>query len=312
MPQIQTVNTYAEAPNRAQENLEKLFSNLSEEYGEKQARRELDPIWEEYTTGRKDFRETAGAIQKSSLRPKKRAAALEELQGIEKTQNDMLKARSSQAKANLQKESEFDKKLAAKGAEAAVNLEEQIPKYRDSLTNLDYIEKLAKKELRGVSGYAKSLFNSKSAKEVENLSAASLDSIIKTFNPAGTLPTAKLNWIRDTFAVKASDRISNIEGKINAQRILGNQTLKRAEDRLALLKEYKGNIPAKVSQQFDLETQQDNDAIADELAFKIKLDESDGDVIEGMYDQNGEKLGPIPKDEAKKLFEAGLITNEPK
>lgn len=211
-----------------------------------------------------------------------------------------------------QKMDAFDKGLQNEGAKDAAALRKKIPEYNDIITNLDEVYDIADKHLRGVTGYAKGLVGSESASKVENLSASTLGGIIKTFNPAGTLPTAKLNWIRDTFAIKATDNLSRIKGKVDALKTITYQNKARDEERLRLLTKYKGLIPPEEEKAFDEQTYQLNNVISDQLAFEMKLkDLKEDDLVEGMLDKNGKKLKGIPKKEAIKLFEQGLITNVP-
>ncbi len=164
----------------------------------------------------------------------------------------------------------FEQSLAGEAAKEVPKLEQTIAKGSDTIANIDRIEKLAKNELSGAKGFLKSWLNTESAAELNTLGATNLDTVIKLFNPAGTLPTAKLNWIRDTFSVKAGDYTSTIIGKLNTQRIIANQSLERSKDRLRLLKEYHGNIPENVSQQFDQETGDLLDIMKEEYAPKKK------------------------------------------
>lgn len=214
-------------------------------------------------------------------------------------------------------EQSYRNKNATLAATEAAKLRETIAKNRDVVTNLNEIEKQVAENLQGVKGWVKGKIGTESAKIVENLSAASLDGIIKLFNPAGTLPTAKLNWIRETFAIKATDLDTEIKGKVKAMRILATQAIERAELRLKIIEKYHGNPPPEF-QNFDQETENLLDTTTDELAFEEKLKESQkSGVMKDMYvaDRNskrfGQKIASLPIAEAKKLYEEGKITNVP-
>ena len=171
--------------------------------------------------------------------------------------------------------SQFQKTLQAEGAKKVVKLEDEIPKSKDALKNIDRVVELSEKHLRGLTGYAKSFFNTEAAAEVRNLSATNLDTVIKLFNPAGTLPTAKLNWIKDTFSVSPSDNISSIRGKTNVQKIIAEQALGRAQEKLKLLKRYEGNIPLEEDAKFDKDTENLLDVLQEQLEPKEKKDLSE-------------------------------------
>ncbi len=117
--------------------------------------------------------------------------------------------------------------------------------------------------------------NTEAAAEVKNLSATNLDTVIKLFNPAGTLPTAKLNWIKDTFAVSPYDNLSTIRGKVNVQKIISQQALGRAEEKLRLLKQYEGVIPPEVDSKFEKDTENLLDVLQEQLEPKEKKDFSE-------------------------------------
>lgn len=312
MPNITTVNTARDKPEPT--GVETFFSNLAKVYNDSLDDDKIGKITEQFNQSQKNENDAWNyytEIQKSGASPSKQVAALNSFNEMQKTTNENRKTLNAQN--GPQKVSKFTERRQVKGADELSDIEKEIPVLQDSLTNLDTIEKTFEKELTGLTGYGKAAFNSKSAKLVENLSASSLDSIIKKFNPAGTLPTAKLNWIKDTFAVKAGDRVGTMKGKVEAQRILMKQALKRHQEKAKLLDQYQGDIPHDVRKEFDNETLLQNDVIADQAAFKIKLkDAEDSGVVEGMYDQQGAELDPIPVEEAKKLFAEGLITNEPK
>ncbi len=145
----------------------------------------------------------------------------------------------------------FEETIAVEAAKEVPKLEKEIIKADDVLSNIERIQELSDKQLGGPLGYVKAALNTESASELTTLGATNLDTVIKLFNPAGTLPTAKLNWIRNTFSVSPWDNQSTITGKLNTQRLITEQGKKRAQERVALLKQYKGNIPTEVATRFD-------------------------------------------------------------
>jgi hypothetical protein len=157
-------------------------------------------------------------------------------------------------------------KLAENAAKEIPELEKVIAKGRDTLTNIADIRSIANNELKGPKGYVKAALNTESASKVSTLSATNLDTIIKLFNPAGTLPQAKLQWIRQAFAISPWDNASTIEGKLKTQEIITNQSIDRAQERKKLLRQYAGDIPEDVVKEFDKETGNIIDALKDELA----------------------------------------------
>ena len=209
--------------------------------------------------------------------------------------------------------SEFEKTLEREEAKKLVKLEEDIPKAKDALANLDRIDELATKELSGIKGYGKALFNTESAKEMENLSFTSIEPIVKLFNPVGPIPVAKLEMIRNQFQAHPSDLSTTIRGKNAALRRIGQQAVARAEQRASLIRKYKGQPPPEEISNFDRESSHLQDVLVDQETFNIKFEKAkDDDLIEGLYSaKDGRKLKPIPKKEAKKLYEQGLITNVP-
>ena len=148
----------------------------------------------------------------------------------------------------------YEETIAVENAKEVPKLEQSIAKGSDILSNIKTIEDLATNNLSGIPGYVKAGFNTEAAAQLTTLGATNLDTVIKLFNPAGTLPTAKLNWIRDTFSVSPWENLSTIKGKLNTQKIIANQSIARAKERLALIKKYHGNIPDNVEQKFDEDT----------------------------------------------------------
>lgn len=307
MPTPRVINTTRDEPEAP--GINQFFSHIQKAYAEKNDNDTVGRILKESSKNYDDVNYLRIAHQKlaeSNIPPSRRLQEIQNLGEIEKS----IAART---KATQEKMSDFDKTLQKESAKEAAKLQSKIPEYDDIITNLDEIESIAEKNLKGPVGYAKGVIGTESSRRVENLSASTLSGVIKTFNPAGTLPTQKLNWLRDTFAVNGKENLSSMKGKIGALKTLTKQSKARDEKKLMLMKQYKGLIPAEVEQKFNQETSDQNDAVADELAFKMKVqDLKDDESVSGLYDANtGEKLTPIPKKEAIELFSQGLITNVP-
>lgn len=132
------------------------------------------------------------------------------------------------------------------------------------------------------------------------------------FNPVGPIPVQKLKIIQNQFQINPSDLKSTAKGKIAALRTVTTQALNRAKQRSALIRKYQGAVPPEELQKFDQESAQLQDVLFDQSAFNIKMKEAkDDDLVEGFYSKDGKKLKPIPKKEAQKLYDQGVITNVP-
>lgn len=310
MPQVQVIDTTERSPDPT--SVEKFFTRLGQQYKEREDQTQIGKIIDEYKQNREDanaWEDLQLGLEKSTISPTKR---LETQKNLNEMKKIIIQKDKSLNKQVTEKKDAFDTELQKKGAAEVTELEKKIPAYNNTLSDIDEMERLSKEYLGGVKGYIKGAFGTQSARELDTLGASALDPIIKKFNPAGTLPTAKLNWIRQTFSPSAAENPSGRQGKINNLRRFTKQAKKKDEERLRLLKEYRGLIPADVAKQFDEAEAAENEALADELSFEDKIrDLKPDDLVEGMYDQKGEKLGPIPKKEAVKLFEQGLITNVP-
>jgi hypothetical protein len=138
----------------------------------------------------------------------------------------------------------------------------QTAKSRDALKNISRMENLSKK-LTGVTGYGKALIGSSDASEFDALGLASIEPVLKIFNPVGAIPTQKINLIKDKFSPKATDRQPIIEGKLRALKAFNEQALARAQERMSLIDQHKGNPPPQELEKFDQETETLADAMLD-------------------------------------------------
>jgi len=164
--------------------------------------------------------------------------------------------------------SEFDKIVGKKSAEAYFQAKQEIPKLKDTLSNVNRIRELSQ-TLRGPLGYvkAKSGF-SKNAEEIDSLGLVLIDPILKVFNPVGAIPTAKINLIKEKYAVKSTDTQQQIDGKLSALERFVNQALQRNNDKIALYEQFDGNPPPYEIEQFDADTATLADVMLDEKTNK--------------------------------------------
>lgn len=140
--------------------------------------------------------------------------------------------------------------IATEAAKGYIAAKTELPKLQATMDNITRLRELGK-NLRGIGGYAKAAFKTKSASEYNTLSASLLDPIIKVFNPVGAVPVTKLNWIRETFAPQASDLASTQEGKLATLERLASQAQQRAQQKIKLFNDYSGEPPESLVLQFD-------------------------------------------------------------
>lgn len=147
--------------------------------------------------------------------------------------------------------SEFDKTVQRKAGENYIKAKDEIPKLESNLENLDRIDELAK-NFKGITGFVKGASGfSEQATELDNIGLASIDQVLKIFNPVGAIPIAKINLIKDKFAAKATEPYAKTTGKTKALRRYATQALERAKDKVDLYEKYQGNIPKDIEAQFD-------------------------------------------------------------
>lgn len=152
MPQPRYINTEEmKSPNRAQENLERFFSNVSKEYGDRKGQQELAPIWEQYSKQEKDYLETRAAIEKSNkLSPTQRLQATQSLNDTEKLLIEREKAINSKINKGILTQEE---KVRQKGNLVKAGYPEEIADfYLDSPPGVQGILAREHKELveRGI------------------------------------------------------------------------------------------------------------------------------------------------------------------
>jgi hypothetical protein len=167
------------------------------------------------------------------------------------------------------KETPFEAAVGRKNAEEYIKNEDYIAKAQGQLKSLDDIDKLVN-DLSGPTGYLKLIPGASSKpSELENLSFASVEPILKIFNPTGQIAVTKMNRILDQYAVKKWDTKATAKGKTTALRSLLNQGLQRAQQRNALIEQYEGNPPPEKLREFDKDSENVLDVISDAQKEKI-------------------------------------------
>lgn len=197
-----------------------------------------------------------------------------------------------QAKKNAP--SALEKKRELLAAEEMIDLEQSIPQMQDNLKNIDRAEELSKSlglfginTLAPLSGY----IGTKAAKELDAVSFPLLAPIIKIFNPVGAIATRKIDLVKDHFHIRSTDWPWQIQGKLNAERRYQKQALARAEQKLALYKQYNGVIPIDVQAKLSIEDEAQIDMMdaEGEVLTNNKLpapEKYDGNII---TDANGKE-----------------------
>lgn len=180
----------------------------------------------------------------------------------QKAAEDLLKQQLKPNKEQEAKLSPFDRAVQTKNAEEYINLSKEIPKIESTLGDIAYARQLSDElGLQGV--VTGTLGVSGKAKELENVSFTLMEPIIKMFNPSGPIAQQKLKMIQDKYAIKASDAPWTKKAKLDSLERFANQALTRANQKLALIKQYDGNPPTNVIEKFDRESETVSDAILD-------------------------------------------------
>lgn len=190
------------------------------------------------------------------------------------------------------------KLLETETAKGYIEAKKEIPKIQSTFENIKRLRELGEK-LIGIKGFVKSFLNTESAAEYNTLAASLLDPIIKVFNPVGAVPVTKLNWIRDTFAPKASDIKSRQEGKINTLERLTKQAEQRNQQKIKLFEDFNGEPPESEILKFDNDTSKTFNDFVDNQQYVEKLkNEVPKDKIL-MLDPNGKPLHVDPNQKAQ-------------
>lgn len=160
-----------------------------------------------------------------------------------------------------QKLSPFEKKVQEKNAEEWIDLNKQLPVYRDTEANLQHAEQLSKK--MGITGPLKGLVGTKDATELNAVTFPLIQPILKIFNPSGPVAVAKLKIIEGKYQIKATDFPWQVQGKIDALRRFNQQAERRAKERIKLIETYNGFPPPAAVEKFDQESETMVDAMLD-------------------------------------------------
>ena len=179
-------------------------------------------------------------------------------QGINFAQMDKMTKPGKEPR--LPPKSEYDKLYDKKKAESVFKAEEEIPKLKNQLENLDTLEKMVPKVTGMIKG-PQSYFGFGNAAEFNELSHSLLDIPLKIFNPSGPIAHSKLESIKNIYMPKASDPESVIRSKIKGNRLLAQQALSRAQDKVNMYAKYENNPPEEIEKAFNKESE----SILDEL-----------------------------------------------
>ncbi len=189
---------------------------------------------------------------------------------------------------------EGQKFLEKEVAKGYMEAKQDLPKLMGVKGNINRLLELGQKELSGFGGFVKSTFKTGSAAEYETLGASLLEPIIKIFNPVGAVPTAKLNWIKDTFSPKPGELRSTQEGKLATIQRLTDQAEQRALQKIKLYDDFNGNPPESEVMKFDIETSNIINSFVDNQQYlnQLKKEVPEGKIL--MLDPQGKPLHVDP------------------
>jgi hypothetical protein len=192
----------------------------------------------------------------------------------------------------------FQKKVQEKNADEYINLSKEIPKIESTLGDIAYARKLS--DELGVSGAVLGAAGlSGKAKELEGVSFTLMEPIVKIFNPSGPIAQQKLKMIQDKYVIKASDAPWTKKAKLDALERFAKQALNRAQQKMALIKQYEGNPPEDVIDKFDKESDTLSDAMIDYDLVGEEVKE------EGMPSPTDFKGKTVTSPDGKKYFSDG-------
>lgn len=150
--------------------------------------------------------------------------------------------------------STFIRTIEAGSGDDYLNLVKDIPLLQNQSDNIDYALRLSNEVGVGSAIAHKAGFSEK-AEKLESLGLTLIQPIVKIFNPSGPIAQGKLELIKDKFAIKADETTYTRKGKLEALRIFSQQALKRAKDRLELIRKYEGRPPPNDLKMFDEESE---------------------------------------------------------
>jgi hypothetical protein len=157
---------------------------------------------------------------------------------------------------------EFEKKYAAKQADKAIELENDIEKTKQAIGSIEYARKLAN-DLGPTGWFTGALGLSEKGAELEAMGLTMLEPIFKVLNPGGGILAAyKVKEVQKLFGIKASDAPWLKTAKLNALERFAKIGLDRAEQRLQLIMKH-GGKPSPEIEKFDKESEMLQDALID-------------------------------------------------
>jgi hypothetical protein len=164
-------------------------------------------------------------------------------------------------KGSEEKLSPFEKVVQQKNAEEWIDLNKQLPVFRDTEANLQHAEELSKK--MGITGPLKGLIGTKDATELNAVTFPLIQPIMKIFNPSGPVAVKKLEILQDKYQIKATDFPWQVQGKIDALRRFNKQAESRAKERIKMIEAYNGLPPVAALEKFDADSATMVDAMLD-------------------------------------------------
>lgn len=190
-------------------------------------------------------------------------------------------------KEQVKSKSGEDKKTKDKNAEDYVKLvRDEIPELETTLEDIAYARKLS--DEMSVFGIAGSPFNlSGKGKELEGVSFTLMKPIVKMFNPSGPIAQQKLKMIQDKYVVYGSDAPWTKKAKLDALERFAKQALNRAQKKVEMIREYDGNPPKAVEEQFDRESDTLSDAM---LNYDITAEEISNPALPPAAEYSGETV----------------------
>lgn len=205
----------------------------------------------------------------------------EQKEGLSKSLN--LQAATDLLKMQMQNqfkphETSLEKKISNTVANNHVKLLEEMPKLRDTLTNVDHVESLFNELNSPLSG----VVGTKLAKQIDAESFALLDAPIKIFNPSGPIAVRKMELLKDIYQVKSTDLPWTAKGKLEAIRRFAKQAISRGEEKLKKYEQWEkeGHLP---TPQELSQLSEDDDSLID-VFLDYEKEKPDANVPSDMPD----------------------------
>lgn len=196
--------------------------------------------------------------------------------------------------------SPFEKAKQTAAAKKYIELQDKLAgteAYEDSLSRLRQLTDESSWLGRNLS----SLIGGELASEISTLGASVIDPMIKLYNPAGTLPQAKLEWIRKTFAINPKERGSTIKGKMATLERMNRHAQEKSRHLLQLYEEYDGAPPTSALKEIDRESEKFIDKLQRETRKAPEEVEAEFVI---MLDPQGVRR-KVPRDRANEMKAKG-------